>query len=138
MRNTRLRISDESHFPTHGFVKVYEPNEDGGYDVQKGFSLSKGIDNSNGIETLFSLYRTLHKDLISLESELVALRKSERSHHRWDLRYRKRTAIWSNIILGCWIFAVVFINTAKRHHRAQGKLIGLVKVNIDQTNSNFI
>ena len=65
-------------------------------------------------ETLFSLYRHLHRDIQALEAELAVLRRKAIVHNRWDHRYSKRMAVMANLLLGVWTFWYHFIKCARR------------------------
>lgn len=126
--NRKLLSTSHSEFPTYGFVEVAESRgEDGEYKILKK-STPTFDPSTQGIDVLFALYKTLHKDMIYLEFELGALKRKANNTERWDRRYTKRMAVSGNIILGIWIFVFQFIKSIRGNGKVGTKLLELLKV----------
>ena len=124
---------DGQNFPTHGFVEVGEEKIDGKYNIVKKSTSRNGNNafdpNTQGVEVLFALYKTIAKDLLNLEEEVRTLKKHHgKQNGTWDQRYSKRLAVGGNLVLAMWVFSVHFLKTVRGQGKVRSKVFELLRV----------
>jgi hypothetical protein len=94
--------AQEEHYESYGFIQTGEDQV--GYQLRRSKSTSS-IDRE---ESLFQVNRNLEKQLRALQTDVGRLKRKiavfEQSNDRWGVRYSKRVAMFTNLIMGVWIF----------------------------------
>ena len=114
-------------FPAFGFVKVGEDKIDGEYGIYKRYSASFDP-STQGVEVLFGLYKTLAKEVFTLEEVLKSIKRQYLLQDSWNRRYPKRLAIGGNIVLALWIFSFHFLKSVRGSGKVRSKILELLKV----------
>jgi len=94
-----------------------------------GMRRTKSFESTNE-DNLIAQNRNLEAQMRSLQKEIssikrkVALFEEENNRNRWGIRYSRRMAVMSNLLLGLWIFWSRFLKHVQKQKKS--RLLGVI------------